>query len=341
MTFTQRLRRVFVQSRRVLSLILVLILVGLARGCFFRPATDHPGSYFNHSKNAVWFGVEWLNEQHSPAEISALADDLQNRQIAYLFVYTTYLHKDGRFGDSYQYAGDFLKAVRQAQPDLKVLAWIGLPLKGFSPDATVDLADSVTRKTITDLSAHLIYDIGFDGLHLDPEPVADHDGNLIALLDETRATIGKKAILSIAARATWPVVPEAGWPDLVGGPLWSGDYYREVARHVDQIAVMSYDSGSGVAALYQQWMRFQVIGISRALENSGVELLFGIPTSEEATGTHHPDAENMASALNGLIAGLNDLEARPTAVTGIAIYPYWETDSAEWGLYESQWLGSP
>lgn len=337
MTFTS-VKRAFVRLLRVLSLILALILIGLARGCFFRPATDYPGSHFNRGKNAVWLGVEWLNEKHSTAEITSLANDLHDRQIAYVFVYTTYLHKDGKFGDSYQYAADFVKGIKQAQPDLKILAWIGLPLKGFSDDANVDLADTSTRKIITELCAHLVNDVGFDGIHLDPELVVDHDHNLTLLLDEMRTAIGKNGILSLAARATWPVLPEAGWSYAVGGLFWSGDYYREIAHHVDQIAVMTYDSGLGSAALYQQWMRFQVIGISRALEDSKVELLFGIPTSEEATATHHPDAENMSSALNGLIAGLNDSDARPAVVTGIAIYPYWETDSTEWAQYRSRWL---
>lgn len=67
-------------------------------------------------------------------------------------------------------------------------------------------------------------------------------------------------------------------------------------------------------------------------------VLFGIPTSEEQNFTHRPAAENMASGLRGTLDGLNDLAAVPSAVTGVAIYPEWETDAAEWRLYEELWL---
>src|SRR6185503_15615739 len=94
------------------------------------------------------------------------------------------------------------------------------------------------------------------------------------------------------------------------GPVfWSGDYFRLVARHVDQIAVMTYDSTMQTTFLYRQWMRFQAMNISRALENERVELFFGLATSEEYSATHYPPAENITNGLPGLIDGLNDFEA--------------------------------
>jgi len=101
---------------------------------------------------------------------------------------------------------------------------------------------------------------------------------------------------------------------------------------------MVYDSAMPHPALYQYWTRFQVIEISRAVQTSKVELLFGFPTSEEQNFTHRPAAENMASGLRGTLDGLNDLAAVPSVVTGVAIYPDWETDAAEWRLYEELWL---
>jgi len=102
---------------------------------------------------------------------------------------------------------------------------------------------------------------------------------------------------------------------------------------------MTYDSTMPLAPLYRQWMRFQVIEISRTVDGTDVQLFFGIPTSEEETWTHWPNAENMKSGLQGLIDGLNDTEAHSAAVTGAAIYPYWDTEEAEWAIYEALWLG--
>jgi hypothetical protein len=245
----------------------------------------------------------------------------------------SYLHPDGSFGATYSYADVFLRAIRKAQPALKVLAWIGIPL------SNADLSRPEIRRSITDFCAGLSQ---FDGIHLDPEPIGNADPGLLTLLDETRLTVGPTPILSLAARQIWPIFPEAPWPVNV---LWSGGYYREIARRVDQIAVMTYDSSLPLPVLYRLWSRFQVIGISRALADGAgqkpLELFFGVPTSEERTATHQPEAENMVSGLLGIVDGLNDDEARPAVVTGVAIYPEWETDDAEWRSYESLWLGMP
>lgn len=279
----------------------------------------------------MWLGVEWVNEPHSPEEIAILADVLTKQQIRYVFVYTTYLKPDGQFNPTYAYATEFVQMLRPANPALNVQAWIGLPL------AYVDLSDAVIRKEIVQLCIDLVQK-GFDGIHLDPEPIYSNDSNVLALLDEVRDALGPGFTLSIATRRIWPIFPNVQWP-IVGRVAWHASYYREVASRVDQIVVMTYDSAMPLACLYRHWTRFQVIEISRAVDGTGVQLFFGVPTSEEMTWTHWPWAENMSSGLKGVIDGLNDGGSRPTAVTGVAIYPYWETDEAEWRIYEGLWLG--
>jgi hypothetical protein len=318
--------------------ILVIIIVG--RGCIFRPATDFPGSHFNRGKNAAWLGVEWINEPHEEDEIIALADDLERRQIRYVLVYVSYLRADGEFGAPYDHAAEFVRVLKEAQPDLQILAWIGLPLQQSRGPGWgyVDLGDEATCQKVVTFSAHLVHQIGFDGVHLGPEPIPDGDDNVLALLEEVRRAIGPEATLSMATRRIWPLFPDAPWP-FVGQIAWRGDYYREIVKRVNQVAVMTYDSGLPLPCLYRHWTRFQTIEVSRAVEGTEVELLLGIPTSEEETLTHRPGAENMTSGLQGVIDGLNDLASRPSAVTGVAIYPYWETGETEWTVYESLWLG--
>ena len=151
---------------RAFVVVMSIILFGLARGCVFRPMTNHPGSHFNQGKNGIWLGIEWVNESHSEDAIKALAADFKRRQIVYVFAYVSYMRQNGDFGQTYGYAKDFLKTIKGANPDLKVLAWIGLPL---APGAHVDLSNTATRRKITDFTAHLAHDIGFDGIHLDAE----------------------------------------------------------------------------------------------------------------------------------------------------------------------------
>jgi len=326
-----------------LWMILVLLaLIVLGRGCIFRPSTDFPGAHFNRGANAAWLSVEWVKEPHESGEIAVLADDLNQRGIHYVFVFASYLRSDGEFSPTYSHAAEFTHALKVVQPSFNVQAWIGLPLNrprllggGYG---YVDLDDANTRRKVVVFCADLIHQSGFDGVHLDPEPVPTGDAGVLTLLDEVRRTIGPNSTLSIAGRRIWPVFSDVALP-FAGQVAWRASYYQEVAKRVDQVAVMTYDSGLPLPGLYRQWVRFQVIEITRAIDGIGVDLFIGIPTSEERTWTHWPYAENMTSGLRGVIDGLNDADARLSVVTGIAIYPYWETDATEWATYESLWLG--
>lgn len=245
----QNHRQCYCKRRLWLGLLVVIVGVFL-RGCFLRPATSFPGAYFNHGANAVWLGIEWVNQAHSAAEILNLANILDKQQIRYVFVYTSYLKPGGYFNPTYSYAGQFIQTLKATEPDLNVQAWIGLPLE------YVDLGDSAVRRQIAEFCTILIREEGFDGIHLDPEPVFSNDQDLLRLLDEIRSTMGADTTLSIATRRIWPILPDVEWP-VVGKVVWHADYYREIASRVDQIAVMVYDSAMPFAALYRHWSHFR------------------------------------------------------------------------------------
>jgi hypothetical protein len=255
------------------------------RGCYFRPATNFAGGHFNQGTNAVWLGVEWVNQPHDEAEIMTLADNLNRRQVRYVFAYASYLKSSGQFNPTYPYAAKFNSVVKGSHPHLIVQAWIGLPLEHL------DLSDVTLREEIAAFCADLVRDEGFDGVHLNPEPVPTDDTHVLALLDEVRDALGEKAELSIATRQIWPILSDVKWP-IISQRTWRASYYREVAKRVDQIAVMTYDSAMPLAFLYRQWMQFQVVEISRAVEGTGVRLFFGVPTYDESSWTHRPGAEN-------------------------------------------------
>ncbi len=312
----------------------------LARGCWLRPGTTHPGAHYNRDANAIWLGVEWVNEPRAEGEVAALAGRLARQGIRHVFVFTTYRRLDGRFNPTYAHAAELTRGLHAARPKLEVQAWVGLPLRQRRPFAGspsgADLGDAATREGIAAFCAGLVEQGGFDGLHLDPEPARNGDAGLLALLREVHARMDPSHTLSVATPRTLFA--------LSGAPLakeysWGAGYYREVAGCVDQLAVMTYDSALPLPLLYRQWARFQVIAISRAVDRTGAGLFFGVPTSEESTWTHRPGAENMGSGLQGVIDGLNDAQARPEAVTGVAIYPEWETDAGEWATYGALWLG--
>jgi hypothetical protein len=228
------------------------------------------------------------------------------------------------FGETFSHAAAFTAALKQEAPAVRVHAWIGLPVMprpGTFGSGYVDLADGAVRRVVGEFAARVLREGEFDGIHLDPEPIADGDAALLALLQETHGAIGPAAILSIATPHIRPVLADAPLP-AVGPVNWSAAYYRAVAGWVDQIALMTYDSMLPHPALYRQWARFQVITIGRALDGTGTDLLIGVPVSRERTATHRPEAESMASGLLGTIDGLNDGATPARAVTGVAIYPF-------------------
>ncbi|HSQ40269.1 MAG TPA: glycoside hydrolase family 18 protein, partial [Anaerolineales bacterium] len=264
----------------------VLWIIVLGRGCLFRPKSTYPGAHFNKGTNAAWLGVEWVSRPHTSNEVLELAMALAQRQITTVYVYTSYYRPEGTFNPTYGYAEEFVTALKNIAPDLNVQMWIGLPLQ------QMNLNSKTNRREVIDFCAALVQDAGFDGLHINPEPVKDGDEAVLALLDGLREALGPDATLSIAGRRIWPLLPTVRWP-LVGEWSWSASYYQKIAGRVDEIAVMVYDSALPTPGLYRQWMKFEVIALSRTLVYSDVRLFIGIPTSEEATRTHNPKAENM------------------------------------------------
>lgn len=297
--------------------------------------------HLNQAQNGAWLSVDWVNDPHSVEAITALAQTLQQQQIRYVFVFTSYLKDYGDFNPTYDYAADFVQAMKRAAPEIMVLAWVGIPVQ--NPNVAyhtgyVDLADAETRNQIALFSQSLISEAGFDGIHLDPEPISDGDINLLALLDETRQAIGADLFLSLATPRILPTSPEAPFPH-VSLAVWQADYYRQVAVKVDQMAVMVYDSGTTSPEMYQDFTRFQTIELSQAVEGVDVHLLIGLPTYAEWTATHDPAYENLTTGLSGVVEGLLSPEATAKSIDGVAIYPYWEFDSDAVDVYEKIWLG--
>jgi hypothetical protein len=224
-------------------------------------------------------------------------------------VYVSYLSNRGSFSPTFAHAAEFTRLLKAQYPEVDVQAWLGLPLNH-----------------------------GFDGVHLDPEPVPTGDPDALKLLDDVRVAIGPSSMLSIATPKIQPIFSD--WPvPWIGGLVWQTSYLREVAQRVNQVAVMTYDSYMPLPALYRFATRHQVIAASQALDGMNVELFVGVPTSEERTASHWPNAENIEAGLQGVVDGLNDAEARPRTVTGVAVYPDWETDAQKWVTYEELWLG--
>src|SRR5579859_2891037 len=243
-----------VRGKLVLSLVALVVVLVFLRGCAFRPQSNNPGSTYNQGANAIWLSVDWVNQSHPAEEITALASNLAAQQIRYAFVYVSYMQPATRdFNQAFTYAANFVKNFHLAQPGIKVLAWIGVPLS-----YGITFSDSDVRSRIVAFSKQMIDGEGFDGVHLDAEPVSSGDQDFLTLLADIRQAISP-AMLSIATEKIQPIFPNLA---LTGGRFigWSADYYRQIAQNVDQIGVMAYDTAMPLGWLYREFMRFEVIG---------------------------------------------------------------------------------
>jgi hypothetical protein len=299
----------------------------------FAPFGDSSPHPFNHDRNAVWLEHRWLEQPQSVPEMEALFARLHERGIAYAYPHLIPFDASGQLPPhAREQMRLFLATARRVTPQLKLLPWVGGLRKGYKRQrpGTIELMDLTQRQRIVAEVRGLV-DEGFDGVHLNVEPVDDDNVEFLALLHALRTAVGEHRLLSVAATRPAPLgLPRA--PNFA----WSPDYYARVAAIVDQLVIMAYDTALPTSALYRRYMSWAARSVAGALDHSEARVLMGIPTYEPYTFMHRKDVETPENALAGVVAGLRGLGAGGT-FEGVAIYAEWTTDEAEWRAYERHW----
>lgn len=163
----------------------------------------------------------------------------------------------------------------------------------------------------------------FAGLHVNIEPCPSGNQGFLRLLEEIRKALPPGKTLSVAA---FP-------PPTLLHPFkkvhWDKEYYQEVAKRVDQIAVMMYDTSMPLPKLYQwllaSWTK-DVLGWGQTKE-----VLLGLPAYDDpGVAYHHPRVENLVNAFPGIHAGLSRADVLPENYQGVALYCEWEMEEHEW-----------
>ncbi len=336
-------------ARVMLAILLALTLIASAGSAFAyhrltATITSYPAAHFNSGQNAVWLEHAWAGEYHTAAQYDALAAQLRHEQVAYVFAHVGPLDSDGTIpADLAEWAPDLAQALHARLPQVKVLAWIGQleAASGQPPNEVVNLANATTRLDIVATAMRFVNVEGFDGVHYDIEPITNNNSHFLDLLIETRGALPARAILSVSAQK-W--APNAHIADLLyrtgHAGQWTSYYTAAVAAHVDQMAVMTYDTGMPTAGAYQVYVQQETKHILAAISTAKhpPQLLIGVPTYSGDTLFFHDSAENMTSGLAGVTAGLNSSpDTRP--FIGVAIYRLAVTSDADWQVYDHVWLG--
>lgn len=333
----------------LMALLCILVIVSLGAGYVDYRLTATVSSYssahFNSGHNAVWLEHEWAGSYHTQAQYDALAAQLSREQIAYVFAHVGPLDSHGQITDDLAvWAPDLVAALHTRLPNVKVLAWIGQleAASGGPADEVVNLADAPTRLAISATATRFVRKYGFDGVHYDIEPISNNNSHFLDLLIETRQMLPAGGLISVSAQKWAPNATVASWLYRSGhaGQWWTSYYLAAVAAHVDQLAVMTYDTGMPTSGAYRIFVQQETKHILEAVDTAQhrPQLLMGVPTYSGDNRWFHSSAENMTSALAGVTAGLNSTPDND-AFVGVAIYRLAVTSDSDWKVYDHTWLG--
>ncbi|MFF0427409.1 hypothetical protein ACFYUJ_23705 [Streptomyces sp. NPDC004520] len=338
-----RLRRVRRRGRWwVLGLVLLLVVPPLfgALALWVSYTGDLRDDARTRGKDAFWIGHAWVDGRKKDADLAALAARLKGSGIRDLYVHAGPLEHDGTLSAAkYPRARWLIDGVHRAMPGIRVQAWLGDVLATEGP-VGLRLEDAGSRRAVVG-SARRVLDAGFDGVHFDLEPLHSDDRDYLSLLDDLgKLTRPRKARLSVAAHQIDPLPGAHAVLAAVSADgsekWWSQEFFGEVARRVDQIAVMSYDTWMPLESLYGGYVAQQTALALEATPET-TDLLIGLPFFHEDDLGHHEDAETVAAAVEGARLGLGRTDPGRKRF-GLALYVDFAAEEGDWAAYRAGWL---
>jgi hypothetical protein len=322
--------------RAFLRALALLTVLAVAAGVYvaYAPYGDTAAHPFNQDRNAVWLEHRWLEKPHSVEEMEQMFRFLDHHGIVYAYPHLIPFDGAGRLPlHNREQMRAFLASARRVAPNMKVLPWVGGLRVGYkrSRPGTIDLGDLGQRQRIV-AECRGLMDEGFDGIHLNVEPVANGDDDYLALLRALRTAVGT-GILSLSATRPGPIAP-AFAPNF----FWTADYYARIADAADQVVLMTYDTAIPTPGLYRRYVAYAAATVTANLARSHrTRVLVGIPTYDETGLMHRKGVETPENALVGVVSGLRGRTGG--TFEGVALYAEWTTDPEDWAAYERVWRG--
>ncbi|MFF7730288.1 hypothetical protein [Streptomyces sp. NPDC008001] len=329
-----------VLTRLALALVLLVALPLVTAGSVLRasyagsPAADA----VTRGRDAVWLGHAWLDGRRGPADLAELKGRIRGTGMRDLYVHAGPLEHDGTLPPTaYANARAFIDSVHRELPGLRVQAWLGDKLVRPGEGSGGLRLDSAPARAAVVESARQVMRAGFEGVHLDVEPVRTGDRDFLALLDALHPAVRSAGgVLSVAAQQIDPVPALHAAARLVGSPKWwTQRYFGQVARRTDQIAVMSYDTALPVESLYGGYVAQQT-ELALQATPARTDLLMGLPFYHTDDWGHQGHAETAAAAVRGARLGLTR-EDRGRERFGVALYVDFAATEDDWRAYRKGW----
>lgn len=331
-----RWRRVAVAA--ALGLVLALLPVGAAAVALRVQYVGEPSADARtRGRDAVWLGHAWVDGRKGAADLAELTRQLAGTGVRDLYVHTGPLAHDGSLDPAlYPQAARFLAEAHRALPHVRVQAWLG-NLVAPENDDGLHLDQPAVRDRIT-ASAVQVLALGFDGVHFDMEPVWSGSAGFLALLDQVHAATAARGVpFSVAAPQIDPLpgLHRVGIALTDHGKWWSQAYFAEVARRVEQIAVMSYDTSMQLESLYGGYVAHQTT-LALEVTPPTVDLLMGLPAYWDDTFSHRGSAETVPAAVRGARLSLTR-HAPGRQAFGLALYADYSATGDDWAAFRDGW----
>ncbi len=302
--------------------------------------------------NALWVSTEWTYLPHGDGEVARFAFSLQDAGIGTIYAFASLLRADNTWAGSQDARASFSNAqpeveafladFRAAYPDATVYAWLSIPVS--IGDTGYRLDDPAVHQAVADFSLELVQVMGFDGVFLNVRDVYNDNGDdFMALLQAVRRALPTGGRLAVAIPPDWTPadesVPRAGF--IAPGTLWARELKQRVALMTDEMAIMAYNSGLDDPNDYADWVAHQVQEYSAALIDldveSGPSLLVSIPTYDSEPPWHLTTAENVSTAVTGVLRALNESPQTAQVLRGLAVFQSADIDADEWIEYRELW----
>lgn len=319
----------------VLGLVLIF-------GALFAEGSGSPSEQARGTgHDAMWIGHAWVGWDQASGKQDKTAADLQglfalvrSSGIKDLFVHDGPFDLDGTLDPAKSpNARWFVEQVHENLPGVRVQAWLGQVVG----TGVMHLSLPATRARIVD-GVRSALALGFDGVHFDFEPVSDGDPDFLSVLTSAHAvTAAAGAKLSVSVPQVEPL-PEWRLPGnmLVGDThWWSESYLHTVASHVDQVAVMAYDTSLPTAWAYRGYVARET-AVALSAVPADVQLFIGVPAFHTRAWGHWDFAETMTAALRGVRLGEGG--GRSAGDFGVALYVDYAATPSDWAAYQADWL---
>lgn len=287
--------------------------------------------------DAVWLGHAWVDGRNGGAELDRLVRRLAGTGVHDLYVHAGPLEHDGSLDPAlYPRAEWLVSAVHRALPGVRVQAWLGDVVAHAGKDG-LHLSDAAVRSRVRE-SAGQVLDAGFEGVHLDLEPVVTGDQGFLDTLDEVHALTAARGVpLSAAAPQ---IDPLPGMHLVAHLPFshpkwWTQKYFGEVAKRCDQVALMAYDTSMPTSSLYGGYVAQQT-GLALDVTPAYTDLLIGVPGFHTETMGHHGYAETVAAAVRGARVALARHDRRRQTF-GLALYVDFAASDSDWTAFRDGW----